>query len=217
MNDTAVVGDVRFDYPPHYHRRHFATSSHAVTGVHGARVHGVVVASYPLKRTRSLADRASLFRPDGVFFELYQAPRRGHHLGATKTLPLILFDFPAIRAFTEHAEHGTGSVRTSAWTATTTKRSCGSGSDAPKSALLTVDDIIDSIAARSALAACGCVRESGLVRLHVDVGDALGVEPLERGLPARRTHPCPQRLVAEQPQDGVGDGVRAARAARAVR
>jgi hypothetical protein len=144
---AAVVDDVRFAYPPQYHRRYFATSSHAVTGVHGVRVHGVVVASYPLKRNPEFGGSGQSFRPDGVFFELYQAPRRGHHLGPTQKLPLILSDFPAIAALrnTDNIEQGAAFFRLHGrnyqaivWV----------GKHAPKAELLNVDYIIDSIAAR---------------------------------------------------------------------
>jgi hypothetical protein len=144
---AAVVGDVRFAHPPEYHRRYFATSSHAVTGVHGARVHGVVVASYPLKRNPEFGGSGQSFRPDGVFFELYQAPRHGPHLGAKKKLPLILSDFPAIAelANTDNIEQGAAFFRVHSrnyqailWV----------GKHAPKAELLNVDYIIDSIAAR---------------------------------------------------------------------
>jgi hypothetical protein len=146
-NTAAVVGGVRFAYPPQYHRRYFATSSHAVTGVHGVRVHGVVVASYPLKRNPEFGGSGQSFPPDGVFFELYRAPRHGPHLGPTKKLPLILFDFPAIVALanTDNIEQGAAFFRVHGhnyqailWV----------GKHAPKGELLTVDGIIDSIATR---------------------------------------------------------------------
>lgn len=78
-----VVGDLKFNYPLSYYRRNFETSDPAITGVHGTRVHGIVVASYPLKpnpevsglNARVGASGASL-RPRGVLFELYKAP---HH------------------------------------------------------------------------------------------------------------------------------------------
>jgi hypothetical protein len=142
------VGGVRFAYPPQYHRRYFTTSSYAVTGVHGTRVHGVVVASYPLKRSPELGGAGESLPLDGVFFELYQAPRNGRKLGATKKLPLILFDFPAIRHFigkTLTTEQGAAHFRVGGhnyqaieWV----------GKHAPKAELLNVDGIIDSIAAR---------------------------------------------------------------------
>jgi hypothetical protein len=144
----AIVGGVQVNYPPTYHRQYFATSSRAVTGVGGARAHGVVLASYPLKRHPELRGSGQVLRPDGVFFELYRVPPRGYHLGAAKTLPLILFDFPQIRAFrnTPGVEQGGAHFRVDGhdyqalmWV----------GKDAPKSAFLTVDGIIDSIAAKS--------------------------------------------------------------------
>jgi len=79
----ATVGDLQFNYPLTYARRSFETSDPAITGVHGVRVHGIVVASYRLKpnpevsglNPRIGASGASL-SPNGVLFELYQAPRR---------------------------------------------------------------------------------------------------------------------------------------------
>lgn len=94
--NSAVVGHVRVRYPPEYHRRHFATSDHAVTGVHGVRVHGVVIASYPLRSRPELGGRGEVLRPDGLFFELYQLPRRPNHPAPTRPFPLTIYDFPDI-------------------------------------------------------------------------------------------------------------------------
>jgi hypothetical protein len=147
LKNAAVVGDVRFKYPANYYRRYFATSSHAVTRVHGSRVHGAVVASYPLKRHPERGGSGNVLRSDGVFFEVYQAPRHAHPLGARKKLPLILFDFPAITAFrnTPGIEQGGAFFRVAGrnyqalmWV----------GKNAPKSELLTIDYIIESVVAR---------------------------------------------------------------------
>jgi hypothetical protein len=98
---SARVDDVRFDYPLDYHVRSFSTSDPAITGVRGTRVHGVVVASYPLKPhpevsgldARVGASGAAL-RPDGVLFELYRAPRQQPgHVPRPVALPLTVPDF----------------------------------------------------------------------------------------------------------------------------
>jgi hypothetical protein len=141
---AAVVGDVRFAYPPKYHRRYFATSSPAVTGVHGVRVHGVVVASYPLKRHPEVGGSGEVLRSDGFFFELYQAPRHGHHLGTTTQLPLILSDFVPLMK-TDRIERGAAffhlhgrNYQAILWV----------GKHAPKAELLRIEYIIDSIGVR---------------------------------------------------------------------
>jgi hypothetical protein len=147
LTNKAVVGKVSFGYPAHYHRRSFSTSAYSVTHVHDARVRGVVVASYPLKRNAEVGGSGRVLRSDGVFFELYRVPRHGHPLGATKKLPLILFDFPAIRAFrnTPGIEQGGaffrvdgGNYQAMLWV----------GKDASKTALLTIDFIVESISAK---------------------------------------------------------------------
>jgi hypothetical protein len=98
---SASVDDVRFDYPLSYHVRRFSTSNPAITGVHGIRVHGIVVASYRLKANPEVSglnptvggSGASL-RPDGVLFELYRAPRhQPGHKAETLTFPLSVPDF----------------------------------------------------------------------------------------------------------------------------
>ncbi len=98
---STVVDDVQFSYPLSFHQRSFSTSNPAITGVHGMRVHGVVVANYPLKarpevsglNPRVGASGASL-RPDGVLFELYRAPRhQPGHVARTLTFPLSVSDF----------------------------------------------------------------------------------------------------------------------------
>jgi hypothetical protein len=143
-NDVAFVGDVRVFYPRPYHRRYFSTTSDAVTGVHGSRVQGVVVASYPLRKSPELGGPGQRLRPDGVFFELYQAPRRPHYQAPRRTFPLTIFDLQTVRALTstETTEQG-GLVfrvkgrnyRMILWV----------GKDAPKSALFIVDDLVGSI------------------------------------------------------------------------
>ncbi|HEY2741430.1 MAG TPA: hypothetical protein VGI69_04525 [Gaiellaceae bacterium] len=147
LTNKAVVGRVGFAYPAHYHLRRFATSNHAVTGVHGARARGVVVASYPLKRRPEVGASGRVLRPDGVFFELYKAPRHAHPQGAKKKLPLILFDFPQIRAFrnTPGIEQGGAFFRVHG---RNYQAMLWVGKDASKISLLTIDFIVESITAR---------------------------------------------------------------------
>ncbi len=105
---AAVVGDVRFGYPGNFHQRYFVSSRHAVSGRHGVRVNGVVVASYPLKRDPELGGPGATFPVDGIFFELYQIPRqRGH--AAINRLPHDLKDYPNITGLPRATEQG-GSI-----------------------------------------------------------------------------------------------------------
>jgi hypothetical protein len=89
-------GDLRFNYPLHaYHRRYFTSSNPAVTGGHGLRVHGIVVASYPLKANPEVGGSGDTFTPKDVLFELYRAPRQQPgQVAQTVTFPLSYLDFP---------------------------------------------------------------------------------------------------------------------------
>jgi hypothetical protein len=140
----AAVGGLRVLYPPDYQLRRFATTNHAITGLHGVRVRGVVVASYPLKRNPEIGGSGQFLRADGVFMEVYQAPHRRHHLAPAKTLPLTIFDLNTVRSLlnTETTEQGGllfsvngRDYKVILWV----------GKHAPKSALLTVDNLIGSI------------------------------------------------------------------------
>lgn len=134
----ARVSDVQFNYPLNYHRRRFATSR--------GRVHGVVVASYPLKRNPQLGGSGESLRQDGVFFELYEAPR-GHHLAPKKTFPMTIFDLSTVESLTSTATTEQGGVffsvngrnyRAIVWV----------GKHVPKKALIVVDEMILSIRIR---------------------------------------------------------------------
>ena len=140
--NAAVIGNLRFYYPLDFHQRYFATTNHAVTGAHHIRVHGVVVASYPLKRNPELHGSGVRFRPDGVFFELYQTPRRRHHPAPVKGFPLTIFDLPDIGGLPGAREQGGTSFsvngrsfRVILWV----------GQHAPKAAQLAAEQIVTTI------------------------------------------------------------------------
>lgn len=141
--NAAVVGGLRFDYPLHFHQRTFTTTRHAATGLKRGLVSGVVVASYRLKRSPELGGTGAHFRPDGVFFELYQLPHvRG--LKARKTLPLTIFDFPDIAALRNVPATEQGATYFTA-DGRDYRAILWIGDRAPKAAQVTVDDIVASI------------------------------------------------------------------------
>jgi hypothetical protein len=88
-------GDLRFNYTLRgWHRRYFRSSSPAVTGGHGLHVHGVVVASYPLKPQPEVGGRGETFSENDVLFELYRVPRpQPGQVPQTVTFPLSYLDF----------------------------------------------------------------------------------------------------------------------------
>jgi hypothetical protein len=88
--------DLRFRYPLHnYHRRSFTSSIPAVTGGHGLRVHGVVVASYPLKPDPEVGGEGETFTPKDVLFEVYRVPSSAPgQVTSPTTFPLSYLDFP---------------------------------------------------------------------------------------------------------------------------
>jgi hypothetical protein len=143
-NDAAFVGDLRVDFPRPYHRRYFATTSHAITGTHNVRVHGVVVASYPLRRRPEIGARGQRLRSDGLFFELYQVPRGRHQPPAAKKPPLTIFDFPAIPGLKSPPTTEQGEVLFSA-NGRNYRAILWIGKFAPKDTLLAIDDIVASI------------------------------------------------------------------------
>lgn len=92
---TVSVGSLRLTFPSTLHHRYFSSCRYVVTGVRsGACVHGVVVASYPLKANPELGARGASFRSDGVTFELYRAARQQPLVVAPRrSFPLSLRDF----------------------------------------------------------------------------------------------------------------------------
>lgn len=88
---STSVGDLRFDYPRHFYKRHFSTTDPAVTDAHGIRVRGIVVASYPLKPNPELNASGARFPDNGAFFELFRAPAsQPGHIAQRVTFPLSL-------------------------------------------------------------------------------------------------------------------------------
>ena len=140
--NAAVVGHVRLDYPLDFHRRYFSTSKHAITGLHDVRVHGVVVASYPLKRGPELGGPGESLRSNGLFFELYETPRRLRLPTPAKKLPVTIFDFPDVPGLKEATEQGGTyftvkgrNYRAILWL----------GTQAPRAARLTVDELVGAL------------------------------------------------------------------------
>jgi hypothetical protein len=142
-NAAAFVGGLRLLYPDTYHHRYFDTADPAVTGAHGVRVKGVVVASYRLEKSPEFRGAGARFHSNGVFFEVYEAPRNGH-LAPAKKLPLTIFDLPDMRALNDKASLEQGGLLFSV-----NGRNYGLilwvGAHAPKSALLTVDGLVSSL------------------------------------------------------------------------
>jgi hypothetical protein len=101
-----VVGGLRLDYPLDFRLRFFSTTNHAITAAHHVRVHGAVVANYRLRRNPELHGSGLHLPPDGVFFELYEAPRRIHHLAPVRGFPLTIFDLPDIVGLPAAREQG---------------------------------------------------------------------------------------------------------------
>jgi len=134
--NTAGVGAVQFNYPLHYHRRRFATQ--------GGRMHGVVVASYPLRRHPQLGGSGETLRQNGVFFELYEAPR-GLPLAPKKEFPMTIFDLSTVKSLTRTATTEQGGVRFSV-NGRNYRAIVWVGKRAPDKAKIVVDELILSIA-----------------------------------------------------------------------
>lgn len=140
--NAAVVGHLRFNYPLNFQHRYFSTTNHAVTDARHIRVHGVVVANYRLKRNPELHGSGARFPASGVFFELFQAPRRHHHLAPVRGFPLTIFDLPDIKRLPPAREQGGTffsangrNYRVILWV----------GPNAPKSAQLSAEQIVTTI------------------------------------------------------------------------
>jgi hypothetical protein len=90
---SATVAAVRFVFPDRFHRRYFSSCRYMVAGIRGACVHGVVVASYPLRPNPELGAAGASFRSRGVALELYRAPWQGPDIASTLRPPVSLADF----------------------------------------------------------------------------------------------------------------------------
>ena len=84
---SATIAAVRFVFPRRFHRRYFSSCRYMVTGVRGACVRGVVVASYPLAPNPEGGAAGASFRHGGVLLELYRAPSQGPDVIARTVLP----------------------------------------------------------------------------------------------------------------------------------
>lgn len=91
---THTLDSLRLTYPSTLHTRDFSSCRYSVTGVRaGVCVHGIVIASYPLKRNPELGASGASFRPNGVLFELYRAPRQEAYVARAVPPSLSLTDF----------------------------------------------------------------------------------------------------------------------------
>lgn len=137
---SARVGRLHINYPLHYYRRYFS----AGTSDRNPRTHtGVVVASYPLKTGPELGGPGQHLRPDGVFFELYRIARP-NRVAPAKQLPLTIFDFPSIRGLRSPPTMEQGSALFSV-NGRSYRAILWVGAQAPKRALIVVDELVDSI------------------------------------------------------------------------
>jgi hypothetical protein len=106
---SATVAAVRFVFPRRFDRRYFSSCRYMVTGVHGACVRVVVVASFPLRPNPEGGAAGASFRHGGVLLELYRAPWQGPNVIAPAIQPPVsLTDFRSvgrgIRPSTEQRE-----------------------------------------------------------------------------------------------------------------
>jgi hypothetical protein len=143
-NAAAFVGDLRILYPRTLHHRYFDTSDSKVTGGRGIRWRGVVVASYRLKKSPELGSPGMRYRPDGIFFELYESTRPDHRLAPAKKFPLTIFDFPAMRGLKSPATTEQGAVYFSV-RGRNYRAILWLGKFAPSGSDLVIDNIVASI------------------------------------------------------------------------
>lgn len=140
--NAAIVGGLRFNYPLSFKQRNFSTTNHEITATHRVRVHGVVVANYRLKRNPELHGSGVRLPSNGVFFELYEAPRRRNHAAPVRGFPLTIFDLPDVAGLPAAREQGATSFsvngrsyRVILWV----------GPNAPKVAQLAAEQIVTTI------------------------------------------------------------------------
>jgi hypothetical protein len=91
---SVTVAALRLTYPGWFHHRTFRSCSYEVTGVRGACIRGVVVASYRLAPEPEIGASGAAFPPTGVAFELFRAARQHPNVVApTVPFPVSLADF----------------------------------------------------------------------------------------------------------------------------
>jgi hypothetical protein len=141
-SNAAIVGGLRFNYPFSFRQRNFSTTNHTITATRHVRVHGVVIANYRLKRNPELHGNGVRFPSNGVFFELYEAPRSKNHAAPVRGFPLTIFDLPDLPGLPPAREQGATSFsangrsyRVILWV----------GPNAPKVAQLAAEQIVTTI------------------------------------------------------------------------
>jgi hypothetical protein len=87
---SATVGPLTLTYPAHFARRYFASCDYRVSGVHGACVHGVVVANMRLGRRSELGESSARLPLTVAKFELVSAAPQTGVVPAVPAYPLSL-------------------------------------------------------------------------------------------------------------------------------
>jgi len=90
---SATVGSLTLAYPKHFYRRYFASCDYRVSGVHGACVHGVVVANMRLGRRPELGESNAPLPLTVAKFELVSAAPQTGVVAAVPAYPLSLGNF----------------------------------------------------------------------------------------------------------------------------
>lgn len=90
---SAKVDSLTLTYPEHFHRRFYTSCDFMVTGVHGACVHGVVLANTRLGRNPELGEPNPLLPLTVAKFQLGVAAAQPGVVAATPTYPLSLTNF----------------------------------------------------------------------------------------------------------------------------
>lgn len=90
---SAEVDSLTFTYPGHFYRRYFASCDYRVSGVHGACVHGVVVANMRLGRRPELGESNAPLPLTVAKFELVSAAPQTGVVAAVPAYPLSLGNF----------------------------------------------------------------------------------------------------------------------------
>jgi len=90
---SANVDSLTLTYPEHFYRRHYASCDFMVTGVHGACVHGVVLANTRLGPNPELGKSNTLLPRTVAKIQLGVAAPQPGVVAATPTYPLSLTNF----------------------------------------------------------------------------------------------------------------------------